>query len=304
MPDQSPLPPVLKLDAIGLVRRLNALPGIQLDFVGAARGGEVGAAFVRWPDGREGVLTRGPDDLAALARTEELLELARTHAIPCPRYDLVRDLPGEGVVVVQERLPGGPPRRIDDRLIAAMLAVNDRFAGLLISRPDVPPLDLYLTQSGPGFCLHESLERYDARTRRLLGWIREVGRHPSAVMTGSDLVHADLHFGNVLVDDAGAITGIVDWGDAGRGDRRFGLVTLAFDLGWGMRFSPAYQQVTPAGVAAVWARLDAMDAGILRAFWAHMSLRMVDWSIRHQTAESVDHYLAFASSRIGPSLTS
>ena len=45
----------------------------------------------------------------------------------------------------------------------------------------------------------------------------------------------------------------------------------------------------------------AMDAGALRAFWAHMSLRLVDWAIRHQTAESVDHYLAFASSRIGPS---
>jgi aminoglycoside phosphotransferase (APT) family kinase protein len=41
-------------------------------------------------------------------------------------------------------------------------------------------------------------------------------------------VHGDFHHENLLIRD-GRITG-VDWDGAGRGDRRFDLVTLRFGL--------------------------------------------------------------------------
>jgi aminoglycoside phosphotransferase (APT) family kinase protein len=43
-------------------------------------------------------------------------------------------------------------------------------------------------------------------------------------------LHGDLHAGNVLVDDAGVITGVIDWGDMSRGDRATDLATLWMNL--------------------------------------------------------------------------
>jgi aminoglycoside phosphotransferase (APT) family kinase protein len=44
-------------------------------------------------------------------------------------------------------------------------------------------------------------------------------------------VHGDLHGGNLLVDDDGVITGVIDWGDMTRGDRATDLATLWMNLG-------------------------------------------------------------------------
>ena len=55
-------PPIPRIDPAGLVSALAAEHGTTLELVGAAAGGEVGAAYVRWPDGREGVLTSIGDD--------------------------------------------------------------------------------------------------------------------------------------------------------------------------------------------------------------------------------------------------
>ncbi|WP_427890304.1 phosphotransferase [Kribbella sp. GL6] len=271
-------PPVPKLDARQLVDEVNRSTGAGLEFVGEAAGGEVGAAFVRWPDGRDGVLTRAAGDVGELRRTAVALDAARGTGLPVPRYQLVAD-----GGVVQERLPGRAPATVDRALLEAMISLADRFAGVA---PELPVPSMHLLESGPGFCLHESLERYDDRTRKLLGWIRDVGRAEPGGMTGDDLVHLDFHPGNVLVDDAGTITGIVDWDGIGRGDRRFGLVTLRFsahvrlpgaDVGW---FDELLQ--------------DALEPDVLRLYWAHMALRQVDWSIRHHTAADVTHWLEFA----------
>ncbi|MFD7160792.1 phosphotransferase [Kribbella sp. NPDC059898] len=272
-------PPVPKLDARRLVDEVNRSTGAGLEFVGAADGGEVGAAFVRWQDGRDGVLTRAAGGVEELRRTAAALDAARGLGLPVPRYQLVT-----AGGVVQERLPGRAPEKVDRALLEAMIALADRFAGIA---PELPVPSMYLLESGPGFCLHESLERYDDRTRKLLGWIHEVGRSEPGGMTGNDLVHLDFHPGNVLVDDAGTITGIVDWDGIGRGDRRFGLVTLRFsahvrlpgaDLAW-------YDELLRA----------ALEPGVLRLYWAHMALRQVDWSIRHHTAADVTHWLEFAA---------
>jgi Ser/Thr protein kinase RdoA (MazF antagonist) len=286
-------PPVARFDAPGAIAYLSARTGIAFELIGPAAGGEVGAAFVRWPDGHEGVLSRGAGDLAALRLTADILAHARRQGIPCPRYELIEEL-GDDIVIVQERLPGGPPMIVDDRLVERMIALMPRFSGLLADRPDVPLLDLYLDRSGPGFCLHESLERHDNRTRRLLAWVREIGRDPDTAMGGNDLVHADFHPGNVLVDESGDITGVVDWDAIGRGDRRFGLVTLHFDIGWRLARRSAGEAATTRSMELIEHELQFLSPTHLRAFRAHMSLRLVDWAIRHHPAEVVDHYLTFA----------
>jgi Ser/Thr protein kinase RdoA (MazF antagonist) len=292
--------PVDRLDAPALLADLRAHTGTTLDLVGPLPGGEVGAALVRWPDGREGVLTHWGDasDEAwrRIERTGELLALARAHGIPAPRYDLVARLP-ERIAVVQQRLPGVAPTDVDVHLVQTMAQIAGRGAGLLADRPDVPPVELYLLRSGPGFCVHASLAQYDDRTRRLLALIRKIGLESPATMSGDDLVHMDFTTGNVLVDRTGAISGIVDWDGIGRGDHRFALVTLRFDLA-----APAHDARDQSGRAAAarWldARLDELDPTTLRIYWAHMGLRMVDWAIRHHGPDDVNRWLTVAASRL------
>ena len=290
-PEDPELAPVPKIDAEQLVRQVNASTQAGLEFRGLAAAGEVGAAYVRWPDGRDGVLTRGHGDAGTLRRSAEILAAARERGLPVPAYDLIAELP-DGIGIIQERLPGSPPSVVDRSLLEAMVELNERFAGLLAGRPDVPVQSMYLLESGQGFSLHGTLERYDDRTRRLLGWVHEVGRSaPEPAMRGDDLVHLDYHTGNVLTDDAGRLTGVIDWDGIGRGDRRFGLVTLRFDA-WGRRL-PDDDQTWFDDL------LDTtLDPSSLRVYWAAMSLRLVDWSIRHHTSTDVERWLALAKTRV------
>lgn len=115
-----------------------------------------------------------------------------------------------------------------------------------------------------------------------------VGEQSPIRLTGNDAVHGDFHPGNVLAR-GGAVTGVVDWDAASRGDRRFDLITLRFGL---------HAKSTDADVVVAMDRvLDDLPGEILRPRWAHMSLRMVGWAIRHFTPPEIDHWLDLAEER-------
>jgi hypothetical protein len=268
-------PRTARLDAPRIIERIAEITGVRLVLEGPCPGGQVGAAYVRWPDGRRSVLTEGR------SRTGPLLDLARGAGVPTARYELSAHIDGARVIV-QQRLPGAPPATIDAGLVHAMIALNLRLAGLLTGHPATPTPDLYLTGDGPGFCLHDPLKQHSRRSGRLLDWIHEVGAAGTDA-DGDDLVHFDYHPGNILVS-GNRISGVVDWDGAHRGDRRLDLVTLRFDLAWR----------APHLTGPVDERLAALAPDRWRAYWAHMSLRQVDWSIRHHDAETVDRWLTIA----------
>jgi hypothetical protein len=93
MPD--PWAPVPRLDPERVVDRLAAVTGVALCVEGRPAGGEVGAAYLRWPDGRRSVLTMGSPSAGPL------VELARSAGLPAPRYELTAEV--EGAFVVQVR---------------------------------------------------------------------------------------------------------------------------------------------------------------------------------------------------------
>ncbi|GAA1529642.1 hypothetical protein GCM10009827_053650 [Dactylosporangium maewongense] len=290
---------------------------LGLTYIGPCPGGEVGAGYVLLPDGRRAVLTSGN------AASAPLVTIARAAGVPAPRYERVTDVAGV-TVVVQELLPGLPPAVTDRAVVDAMLAVSARCTGLLRDS-GLPPRQLYLHSDGPGFCHHGSLAEHSARSADLLARIEA---NPMEVLPGDDLVHFDFHPGNVLVspnattgpagtslspagtaaaidstaaagndtaigasDAAVTVTGVVDWDGAGRGNRAFDLVTLLFVLS---RHAP--HLTAPIRDAAV--ALAPPD--VLAACWAHMSLRQVDWSIRHHTAAEVDAWLTVAETAPWP----
>src|SRR5215467_12651346 len=87
-----------------VLAELAVATGIRLVDEGRCRGGEIGACYVRWPDGHRSVLTAGPCGPEA-RRAADLAAVARAAGVPAPRYELVVALPSV-TAVVQELLPG------------------------------------------------------------------------------------------------------------------------------------------------------------------------------------------------------
>jgi aminoglycoside phosphotransferase (APT) family kinase protein len=289
------------VDAKPLIAEINDRTGSDLELVGVAEHGETGGAvYVRWPNGRDGVVTRTDTPIDQLRRTAEVLSLGRSRGLPLPRHRLLVELDSGNVAVVQERLRGMPARRTDAKVIDAMVALNERFADLLADRPDVPIPPMHLSQSGPAYWRHETLEAYDDRSRDLLGLIREVGGGEPHEMVGHDLVHPDYTLGNVLYDETGRITGVVDWNlGAARGDCRFALVGLRFDLAWSTLYDGGEHGVTQEAIDRLDEILDeTIEPTLLRAYWAHWTLNRLDWVISHHSRETIDLFIALGESRL------
>lgn len=269
----------VEVDAAAFVAAVNAKAGSELTEIGTADYGETnGAVYVRWPTGQESVLTRSRASLTDLERTRQVLALAQSRGLPVPRYELIIPL-DDGHIIVQERLPGSTVKCIDGTQLESMLALNDRFAGLLAGRDGVPVPELRLQDP----VWRESLRRYSKRSRQVLA---AIDRIDDVAIVGDDLVHLDFHPENVLFDDDGSVTGVVDWdGGAARGDRRFALIKFRFELAWGTLYLPT----DPVVVEQLDRQLDAtIPPDLLRRYWSHWSLRMLDWTIRGLQAPEAD----------------
>ena len=274
---------VERLDAEWAATALYNESGVLLAVEGPCPGGQVGAAYVRWPDGHRSILKRRQH--TDLFGQQAVPDILRSAGYPAPATELTARI-GDLVVTVQELLPGNGIGCFDEHHLDQAIALNHLQADQLTDRPDIPLVNLYLHDDGPGFCLHEPLRQHNTRTAALERWITGVAADH---LDGNDALHMDFHPGNMLATN-GTITGVIDWDGAARGDRRLDLVTLRFGL---------ESEPTAPGVAArLDAVLDTFPADILRATWAHMSLRMTDWAIRHFTPADVERWLDFAGRRI------
>ena len=250
---------------------VNQRTGSGLVLTDTAKHGESGgAAYVRWPDHRDGVITRSTASMDELRRTAEVLDLARSHGLPVPRHELIVPLADGTTAIVQQRLRGQPARQIDPGHVDAMVQMNERFADLLVDRPDVPVPRLNL---GLDDAL---LGGHSERARQLLHRIQQIGHGAPGELTGTDLLHTDYTLGNILYDEAGQISGVVDWNaGAARGDRRFALIKLRIDLTWDR--STYLKTPTQASYRIEQAALDRMDETLTavvdpataRVYWGH-----------------------------------
>ena len=280
------LPRAARWNAAAVLAQLTEVTGIRLTDAGRCRGGQIGASYVRWPDGHSAVLTtRPPGDLAAARQMEILTAAGRAAGVPAPRYELIAALPGV-TAIVQELLPGTPPVRVTRRTVGSMVELNRRCRGVLADRADLAAPSLYLRADGPGFCLHGPMAGYDRRTAWLLAAIEEAGAALPEHLDGPDLVHFDFHPENVLVSESGLITGVVDWDGASRGNGVLDLMTLRFDLA---RRAPELGRWV-GGLLR-----EAAAGPVELACWAHMSLRLVDWSIRELAAAEVSAWVGVAT---------
>jgi aminoglycoside phosphotransferase len=262
----------------------------------AALGETNAAAFVQWPDGRQGVLTRTRYPIEHLTNVSEILDMVRARGIPVPRYELITEFQGWSIIV-QERLPGAPlaGRHIDLPMMEAILALNASFAELLRHRPDVPSIGT--AASRPKYA---ALDGYDVRTRELLARIREIQETSNGPADGHDLVQGDFSLPNILFDKDGNLTGIVDWHDHTlyRGDRRFCLVPLRFDIAWSI--VRGWATVDPVAVRLLDEALDTIEPAILQLYWTRPSVNLLGAMIQEGRHADIDHLLTIAWSRLLP----
>jgi Phosphotransferase enzyme family len=280
----------LRLDPERAVAQLSAATGERLTVERPCPGGQLGAAYVRWPDGRRSVLKRIPHCTVATLRRGPLAvaEALRAQGYPAPAVQLAAQV-GGAVLLVQDLLPGQPAETVDPPFLQQALALNRRQRGSLQGRPDIPSYELHLRHDGPGICLHEPLRRFSPRSRALERRIAALGAQLPDRLAGDDAVHGDFHARNLLVQ-RGRVAGVIDWDRAARGDCRFDLAVLRFLLRPG--------QSAPGVSDRLDRLLDAAPEELARGAWAHISLRMVDWAIRHFAPPRVEAWLDVTDQRV------
>src|SRR5262245_48257851 len=185
-----------------VVEAPNERAGCRLVLVGVVEQGQSGAAYVRWPDGRESVVTTAFASLSLMRLTAAVLTKARREGIPVPLHEFLFDLGDGTVAVVQERLPGSTAAAADVPVVDAIVAVNERFAGLLADRIPAGEISAHSPRAG-----------------RLVAAIRRTASDSGPDLVGDDLVHVDLTVPNVLFSAGRTITGVIDWNyGVARGD--------------------------------------------------------------------------------------
>jgi hypothetical protein len=276
-------------DAVQLLRRATNEP---FELVGRLQGGETGAHEVRGPGGERLVLKWDTD-----ARSQELRRAAvvltdrlRAEAgWPVVEQDV---LEVDGcLLVLQQFLGGREPDILTNAMTDQLLGLHAARLGLSdapSSRPWADRLVETLVHGGHGYCLHESLRRHSAGTADLVGEVEAFGCSLSGSdLLGADIVHWDLHTGNLLVDEHG-ISGVVDTDFCDVGDAAFDLVMLALT-------SHAVECEEGVRGRLAEAALEPLPERRRRAYLGHLFIRLLDWPIRRGAEGEVELWLNLVS---------
>ena len=263
--------------------------GFELHARAEAGESQDGAWFATAPDGAPVVLKWFPSEAVASRYAALLpgLDRLRSLGVPVPEYPHV--IAGDGWTLSAQRvLPGTSVGNHAPDTVEQVMACIRAMEGVVCAVP-APGRDVWgdsvvhtLTIGVDGWAMHEPLRAAGGGSAAVLDRVRAVGADADAAWFPTNgLVHLDLHTDNVLVDDDGRLTGIIDWEGACAGDPRFDLVRYAFDLDG--HDQPIWEVIEATGI----------ELRVLRAYAAHHALRCTSWAIRHHP-EDVPRQLARA----------
>jgi hypothetical protein len=275
------------MGAAEAVALLAEATGQPYALVGRLTGGETGAHRVIGPGGRPLVVKwdHHPTSRALRLEAVSLTDRLRTEAgWPVPvQWTTETD---DCLLVVQEFMAGSPVETLRHGAVDRLLELHARRLDLTPSAaPSHWPSALIdtLTVGGRNYCLHSSLRSYDRRTALLISRIEEFGRglRPED-FTAADILHWDLHPGNLLVDERG-LTAIVDTDFATVGDSAFDLVSLAL--------ASLAIPCDPGVRSRLFASFEGIDEIRRQAYLAHLFVKNLDWPIRRNRPGHVEFWL-------------
>ena len=279
------------VDAKAAASILSEATGKPFRYVRQLSGGETGAHQFIGPHGRPIVVKwdTAPEGRAFRGEAVLLSERLRCEAgWPVPAESVID---AEGVsFIIQEFMPGSPPTALDHGLLDRLLDLHSRRLGMADPHDVVRwPQNLIttLTVGGTGYCLHDSFYGHNRRTRSLIARIEAFGYLlKEGDFTAHDVVHWDLHPGNLLVD-SGVLSAVIDTdfvivADAAFDLVMFALTSLTVDCEPGVRsrlFAEAF---------------DHLDELRSQAYLGHLFVRLIDWPIRRNSPAEIDFWLAQA----------
>jgi aminoglycoside phosphotransferase len=174
-----------------------------------------------------------------------------------------------------------------NRVVGVSAALCQQLLGLLAAVPSYPSDMTTQTTTWVTFLeqsLHDDLPLSPCRPRilerTLLG--RRLLAHARRALTAArpalaaarDIIHGDFSAGNILCDDAGALTAVLDWQHAGVCHRGFDLIGLEWDLALRLDVGSA-----PA-LALVTARVNEQLAEPVRNFCrAYYGVWNLSWAL-------------------------
>ncbi len=274
------------IDASRAAELLREATGDPYVLVRRLSGGETGAHEVVCAPREERFVLKWevrPESQVLRREAVGLADLLRIRAgWPVPRQRTVDA--GGCLLVLQEFMAGDPVSTLTSSMVDELLVLHGTRLGLgngRSSRPWAERLIETLVRGGLGYCRHDSLRRYDERTAALVHEIEAFGATLTPTeLEGGDVVHWDLHPGNVLVD-GGAVSAVIDTDFCGVGDAAFDLVTLALA-----------SAATPcdAGLRSrlFGLTLDPLHPVRRKAYLGHLFVRFLDWPIRRGAADEVE----------------
>jgi thiamine kinase-like enzyme len=259
-------------------------PQVALDYINAAKstkyvldnqfsGGENQGAFrVVNSDGTTAVLkfSTNPQWRSQIERAKAVTDKLRPLGYPVPSY-LYVDATDTGTFWLENELPGmangSPPPEQTTKLIDLIELQKDQ----VTSEVSGQDWSWYVTstvfrgESG----LVRALMQFSAETSALASEIEALAKGlDGKVLRNSDLVHGDLGISQVLF--AGQdVAAVLDWDQAGYGDRALDLVSLWYSL-----------INVPAARDTVYAQmLQISDLELIKIFAAYKMLAMIAWHI-------------------------
>jgi len=232
------------------------------------------------------------DDTARQGDAHMLVESVRGLGYPAPRLHASGRRADGTRFEIQDRVPGEPVEQITAAHLASVRTLNEMQRGgaleSLAGHTFLDDLVRTVVEGADGYCEHEAMRAHSDATRALLDRLRgiaEAGR--GARVPIRDVVHYDFSPLNLLAE-GDEITGVVDWDGVRAGDAGFDLVTLAFytyDFAVRDELLAMTRGRTPPRALALYA--------------AHMVLRQVDWSLRHQSEIEVEWFMGVGEALVG-----
>jgi aminoglycoside phosphotransferase (APT) family kinase protein len=269
--------------------------GHDSELIGPSGGGATGLTCdVKTRDGVRILKWQRPGEGTPLSEVVMALTALRSAGCPVPTYEVVR-ADDTLEVSLQEVLPGRWSDQLASSLVSEIERVISRQAGLgcLVSadRPWGARLQHVTLHGAESWSRHDSLERHSPQTRALWLRVRSIAETVDVTrVPDGDLVHMDLHHRNVL-QEQGRVRGVIDWEGVERGDRAFDRFTLAFYSG-----VAGWTNAERAGWIKELVAASPSDASAL--YVAHLSVRSVDWAIRHETEKDVQAWLSWSAAAL------
>lgn len=157
------------------------------------------------------------------------------------------------------------------------------------------PAQQLFPDTGPGYgTFEQTIGEQGAVGRRLLDHLLDADGGAPVRMQGDDLVHTDYSVGNVLFDDSGRVTAVVDWNTGvARGDRRYALI--------GLKWRSVDRWTMPAEqLSLIEETVTDLDPSMRRSYEAHWWVHRAHMSIvKGFRAEQIAKDLAAAADAIG-----